>query len=159
MMAPMWLLRGGIQDVQRICLLNRFPYRPFFTLCDYWRDPSHEHLYLRSTSYLTYLNNQVVHTRSEDFKRNFLDLERLVLIGGPKDGVVSPWQSAFFGFFDSKMDVKPFYEQGFYINDTFGLRTLERERKVNISIWSDVKHSEWLTSYDVYKSSIKPFLH
>ncbi len=28
-----------------------------------------------------------------DFKSNFLNLKQLVLIGGPDDGVITPWQS------------------------------------------------------------------
>ena len=28
-----------------------------------------------------------------DYKKNFLALEQLVLIGGPDDGVITPWQS------------------------------------------------------------------
>ena len=30
-----------------------------------------------------------------DYKKNFLALEQLVLIGGPDDGVMTPWQSRF----------------------------------------------------------------
>ena len=29
-----------------------------------------------------------------DYKSNFERLEKLVLIGGPDDGIVEPWQSA-----------------------------------------------------------------
>ena len=28
-----------------------------------------------------------------EYKKNFLRLEQLVLIGGPDDGVITPWQS------------------------------------------------------------------
>lgn len=30
-----------------------------------------------------------------EFKRNFLRMRRMVLIGGPDDGLICPWQSRF----------------------------------------------------------------
>lgn len=34
-----------------------------------------------------------------DYKSNFVKLENLVLIGGPDDGVITPWQSRYVHFF------------------------------------------------------------
>jgi len=36
---------------------------------------------------------------------------RLVLIGGPDDGVITPWQSSFFGFYDANETVLEMEEQ------------------------------------------------
>ena len=36
---------------------------------------------------------QVFSEDSKRFRRNLLRLKRLVLIGGPDDGVITPWQS------------------------------------------------------------------
>lgn len=33
--------------------------------------------------------------RHLEFKRNFLRIKRMVLIGGPDDGLICPWQSRF----------------------------------------------------------------
>ena len=30
-----------------------------------------------------------------DYKKNFLRLNRIVLIGGPDDGVITPWESRY----------------------------------------------------------------
>lgn len=30
-----------------------------------------------------------------DYKKNFLRLSRIVLIGGPDDGVITPWESRY----------------------------------------------------------------
>ena len=32
---------------------------------------------------------------SLDYKTNFLRIKKLVLIGGPDDGVITPWQSRY----------------------------------------------------------------
>ncbi|KAH0630508.1 hypothetical protein JD844_013578 [Phrynosoma platyrhinos] len=34
------------------------------------------------------------------WKKNLLRISKLVLIGGPDDGVIEPWESSLFGFFD-----------------------------------------------------------
>lgn len=31
----------------------------------------------------------------QDYKKNFLRLSRIVLIGGPDDGVITPWESRY----------------------------------------------------------------
>lgn len=33
------------------------------------------------------------HTSISEWKKNFLKIKKLVLIGGPDDGVITPWQS------------------------------------------------------------------
>lgn len=35
------------------------------------------------------------HFTSSEWRRNFLGIKKLVLIGGPDDGVITPWQSRF----------------------------------------------------------------
>lgn len=37
----------------------------------------------------------VHHHTAIDYKSNFETLENLVLIGGPDDGVITPWQSRY----------------------------------------------------------------
>ena len=67
-----------------------------------------------------------------DYKSNFVKLENLVLIGGPDDGVITPWQSRYvhfvgiyfrdlfhktltscshFGFYDENLNVQPYQNQ------------------------------------------------
>ena len=76
-------------------------------------DPYHQDLYRKQCVFLPVLNdgsnpgrlhNQLPGTiwcltpyllfsHCADYKKNFLALEQLVLIGGPDDGVITPWQS------------------------------------------------------------------
>lgn len=56
------------------------------------------------------LNNETtmgLNMFQDSWKGNFAKLGRLVLIGGPDDKVISPWQSAHFGFFDENEEVVP----------------------------------------------------
>ena len=46
-------------------------------------------LYEKDNVFLPALENP----RNSSYKSNFVKLEKLVLIGGPDDGVITPWQS------------------------------------------------------------------
>ena len=46
-----------------------------------------------------------------EYKRNFLRVKQVVAIGGPDDGVITPWQSSQFGFYDKNETVLPYTEQ------------------------------------------------
>jgi palmitoyl-protein thioesterase len=58
-------------------------------------------LYEKHNTYLPAINGLAPLTKingsslSTDFKVNFLQLEELVMIGGPHDGVITPWQSRY----------------------------------------------------------------
>ncbi|XP_078073413.1 lysosomal thioesterase PPT2-A-like isoform X2 [Mustelus asterias] len=65
------------------------------SICNYWNDPHHHNLYLNTSDYLAILNNERENPNATEWKKNFLRIKRLVLIGGPDDGVITPWQSRF----------------------------------------------------------------
>ncbi|OWK49452.1 Lysosomal thioesterase PPT2, partial [Lonchura striata] len=76
--------------------LYRLCYTPLgqgVSICNYWNDPHHRELYLNSSDFLALLNDERLHPNASDWKRNLLRIQRLVLIGGPDDGVITPWQS------------------------------------------------------------------
>ncbi len=67
-----------------------------YILINYTRnDPHHQDSYLKNCKYLPYIDNVVSTANSSDFKANFIKLDRLILIGGPDDGVITPWQSRY----------------------------------------------------------------
>ncbi|KAG7261892.1 hypothetical protein CRUP_006308 [Coryphaenoides rupestris] len=67
------------------------------------------------TDYLKYLFPQFMKSNlfhlerenpnSTEWKSNFLKIKKLVLVGGPDDGVITPWQSSQFGFYDNNETV------------------------------------------------------
>ncbi|KAM4600852.1 lysosomal thioesterase PPT2-like isoform 2-T2 [Polymixia lowei] len=78
------------KTVYRICY-NRYGQK--VSICDYWNDPHHRDRYLQSNSFLPLLNGEKPHNLMEAWRKNFLRVKKLVLIGGPDDGVITPWQS------------------------------------------------------------------
>ena len=77
-------------------------------------DPYHQELYSQYGKFLPFLNNgsnpgeckiSIINKCYYDlvffvsymlaFKSNFLKVQRLVLIGGPDDGVITPWESRY----------------------------------------------------------------
>ncbi|KAK1895333.1 Lysosomal thioesterase PPT2 [Dissostichus eleginoides] len=124
------------------------------SICDYWNDPHHRSRYLQSNSFLALLNGDRPHA----WRENFLRIKKLVLIGGPDDGVITPWQSSHFGFYDSNETIVEMRNQEFYRNDTFGLKTLNARGDVSMCLHSGVKHVQWHSNYTVFRSCIEKWL-
>jgi hypothetical protein len=70
---------------------------------NYWLDPHHYADYLVNNTFQPKYNNEVIHPMALVYKRNFLRTGRLVLLGGPNDGVIRPWQSEFFGYYQTSL--------------------------------------------------------
>ncbi|KAI3358717.1 hypothetical protein L3Q82_015126 [Scortum barcoo] len=94
------------------------------SICNYWNDPHHRDLYVNSSDYLALLNSERHNPNATEWKKNFLRIKKLVLIGGPDDGVITPWQSSQFGFYDDDETVVEMQHQDLYLRDVFGLKTL-----------------------------------
>lgn len=60
---------------------------------NYWNDPHHQNLYRNYSRFLPYINNEIVSSQSNSYKDGITRLNKLILIGGPDDGVITPWQS------------------------------------------------------------------
>lgn len=65
---------------------------------NYWKDPQRIELYLQYSSFLPYVNNELESINSTRFREGILKLELMVLIGGPDDGVITPWESRFVAY-------------------------------------------------------------
>jgi palmitoyl-protein thioesterase len=89
---------------------------------------------------MPYINNEITHSRSELFKTNFLRIKKYVIYGSEHDGVVSPWQTQFYGFYDENMKIVPMEQQEVFQKDTFGLRTLNLTRRLIINNIPKVEH-------------------
>lgn len=143
------------KTVFRICY-NRVGQK--VSICDYWNDPHHRSRYLQSNSFLALLNGDRPHGKMKAWRENFLRIKKLVLIGGPDDGVITPWQSSHFGFYDSNETIVEMGNQEFYRNDTFGLKTLNARGDVSMCLHSGVKHVQWHSNYTVFRSCIEKWL-
>lgn len=121
------------------------------SICNYWNDPHHHDLYLSSNNYLAFLNNERDNPNATEWKNNFLRLQQLVLIGGPDDGVITPWQSSHFGFYNENETVLEMKKQLIYRKDTFGLKTMDARKAITTFTMTNVHHTEWHSNKTVFE--------
>ncbi|CAN9514161.1 unnamed protein product [Ophioblennius macclurei] len=129
-----------------------------FSICNYWNDPHHRSSYLQNNHFLPLINGDQLHNQSAVWRENFLRIRKLVLIGGPDDGVITPWQSSLFGFYGGGKCVVDMRKQKFYRTDAFGLRTLDARGDVSLCIQTGVKHVQWHSNFSVFSSCMKEWL-
>ncbi|XP_026205795.1 lysosomal thioesterase PPT2b isoform X1 [Anabas testudineus] len=128
------------------------------SICNYWNDPHHKDLYVNSSDYLALLNGERPSPNSTEWKKNFLMIKKLVLIGGPDDGVITPWQSSQFGFYNDNETVVEMQHQDLYLSDFFGLKTLAARGDVIICSVPGVEHVWWHSNETVFHSCIERWL-
>ncbi|XP_024131612.1 lysosomal thioesterase PPT2 [Oryzias melastigma] len=128
------------------------------SVCNYWNDPHQQFRYLKHNNYLPLLNGEKVHSRTAVWRNNFLRIRKLVLIGGPDDEIITPWQSSQFGFYNSQEAIIDMRQQTFYTQDSFGLKTLDARGDIIECIQSGVKHSEWQSNLRVFNRCIRKWL-
>lgn len=146
------------------------------SIANYWRDPFNYDVYLANNTFLPRLNNETHNTRANEHRENFLQISKLILIGGPHDGVIEPWQSSIFGFYEIQQDreederyqsaeerlaktrIVPMEEQMIYKEDTFGLRTLNEQGRLHVHVMEKVIHVFWTKSRRVFDECIVQYL-
>ncbi|XP_035991399.1 lysosomal thioesterase PPT2 [Fundulus heteroclitus] len=128
------------------------------SMCSYWNDPHHRADYLRGNTFLPLINGEKPHKFMKEWRENFLRIKKMVLIGGPDDGVITPWQSSYYGFYDAREDVVEMRNQEFYKRDTFGLRTLDARGDVSVCVQSGVEHTHWHSNFTVFTNCIEKWL-
>ncbi|XP_069120180.1 lysosomal thioesterase PPT2-A-like [Argopecten irradians] len=140
-------------------------YRYFYTssgqhwsVANYWHDPHHEELYRNQSVFLALLDNDTNSAQNTEYKKNFLRLKNLVLIGGPHDQVITPWQSSQFGFYNGSEGILEMRQQRFYLQDSFGLRTLDQRKAIHTYTIPGIEHVMWYRDQKVFDCCIKPWL-
>ncbi|XP_058120725.1 lysosomal thioesterase PPT2 homolog [Anopheles ziemanni] len=146
-------------------LVAKTAYQLFYTYLgqhtsvgNYWNDPHHQDLFEEYSIFLPYINNRIYSTNSTQFRDTLMRLDRLVLVGGPDDGVITPWQSSHFSFYNETYDVVPLQESTIYTEDLIGLKTLADSGRLHVITREGVYHYEWHRSDDVIDSVIMPYL-
>lgn len=125
---------------------------------NYWNDPHHQHLYYKYSNFLPYVNNEISSTRSDMYKDGLLKLDNMILIGGPDDGVITPWQSSHFGYYDIFGDVVPMEFRDIYKRDKIGLKTLNKAGKLKLLTFPGVHHFDWHLNTTIIEKAILPYL-
>ncbi|KAJ8613344.1 hypothetical protein CTAYLR_002235 [Chrysophaeum taylorii] len=125
---------------------------------DYYRDPYR----VNTTSYKTYSqlaqwNNEGL-SFNETYKDNFVKLEKLIMIKADDDTMVFPNEGEHWGHYkdDSLTDVLTMRETDWYLDDMFGLKTLDEKDKIifnetsgNHLDFSDAQLVWWISNYFV----------
>ncbi|XP_063287554.1 lysosomal thioesterase PPT2 [Pelobates fuscus] len=139
----------------RLCYTH---YGQTYSICNFWNDPHHHDLYVNTSDYLAPLNSERLDPNATDWKKNFLRLRKLVLIGGPDDGVITPWQSSHFGFYDENETILEMKAQMVYQEDTFGLQTLDFRGAITMYCVPGVLHTMWHSNETVFNECIEKWL-
>ena len=119
-----------------------------------WRDPNHLQDFLDKNNFIPKYTEKA----TEDMKSNFLKLKKAVFCvgsGHAYDGGIEPWQTGVFGsVVDGKM--LNMTQRDFYLNDQFGLKTLDESGRLELTIVPDVSHNDWTGNEDVIRKYVLP---
>ncbi|KAI5737560.1 hypothetical protein M8J76_014701 [Diaphorina citri] len=125
---------------------------------NYWNDPHHQKLFFKYSKFLPFINNLNATPNSNLFKLGLLRLHRMVLIGGPNDSVITPWQSSQFGHFTEDESVVELRDTKMYTENTLGLRTLDKQGKLVLISVPGVDHFQWHNNPTVIDQHVLPYL-
>ncbi|CAH0557399.1 unnamed protein product [Brassicogethes aeneus] len=125
---------------------------------NYWNDPYHQALFYKYSQYLPFVNNELPSNKTAQFKNSLTKLKKLVLIGGPDDNVITPWQSSQFGYYNGNGTVVEFTERSIYKDDRIGLKTLDKAGKLKIVTVPGVNHFMWHLNVSIVDNYILPYL-
>ncbi|CAH1183475.1 unnamed protein product [Phaedon cochleariae] len=125
---------------------------------NYWNDPYHKSLYMNYSQYLPYVNNEILSSKSADFKNALTKLNMMVLIGGPDDDVITPWESSQFGYYDGNGTVVTLMDRSIFKNDAIGLKTLYDKKKLKIVTVPGINHFMWHINVSICDNYILPYL-
>ncbi|KAF7392499.1 hypothetical protein HZH68_009247 [Vespula germanica] len=123
---------------------------------NYWNDPHHQELYFKYSKFLPYVNNEK--TNKTIFKSGLAKLNRMILIGGPDDGVITPWQSSQFGYYDKNETVLELRDRSIYQDDLIGLKILDKQGKLDIITVPGVPHYGWHKNISIIDEFLLPYL-
>lgn len=72
--------------------------------------------------------------------------------------VISPWQSAHFGFFNQNETVDDMREREIYSDDSIGLKALDKQGKLKLMTFENVKHPDWHIDMRIIDKAVLPHL-
>lgn len=143
-----------VPDLYKILYTPLF--QDHFSPANLWNDPHHQGLFLTQNVFLPPLSNLVTH--NEEYKKNFVKVQKLILFGSSADEAILPWQSAKFEFYDQNEQIVPLQESLIYKRDLFGLRTLMNDHRVDFIFPDGVTHEQWVQNRTIFEKYILPYL-
>lgn len=131
------------------------------SLANMWHDPVHEAAFLTRNQFLPKYNGLIDdELGNARRKANFLRLQKAVFLVGDGQDEIEPRCSGIFGYLrqGSRTDVASMREQELYVNDTFGLRSLNEVGRLFTAVAPGVQHEDWIQSRAVFEEFVLPHL-
>jgi len=73
--------------------------------------------------------------------------------------MIVPWQSSLFGFYDADgKTIVPMEKQQYYIEDTFGLKTLAESNRLTLTMVPGKSHGSWMHETEMIEKYVAPCL-
>ena len=110
----------------------------------YWKYRYHYDRYMKHNKFLKDLNNEG-EVKNYEYKNRMIQLNKVMLIKGKEDTVISPRDSSWFEFYDKEgKEIVKLENSDFYKDDYIGLRKLIEDGKVEFVLFSGehVKYTE-----------------
>lgn len=121
----------------------------------YYKDRYSLEEYVKYSSFLADLNNEK-ENKNEKYKKRFSDLQKVLLIKNSDDTVITPKESSWFEFYDSKgEEIIPLKNSDFYVNDYLGLRFLSENNRL---ILLELEGDHVSITYDQIEKYVIPIL-
>ena len=158
--APQWVQDLAVDEIWRFAYTAAA--QNHISDANMWRDQKHLDTYRNVNPVLPLYDGETADAASlVRFKANFVRLRKAVFCvgSGPDfDGGIAPWQTGVWGSYDANGRMINMTEQVIYVNDTFGLRTLNESGRLLTTIVPDVSHGDWTSDEDVIRRFILPHL-
>lgn len=115
-------------------ILNYFAYTSWaqntIAQATFWHDPFHEETYRRRSTFLADINNE--RKVNLNYIKRLQNLNKFVMVKFTRDKIITPLDTAWFGFFRPGSDevVLPLEESEIYASDRLGLMQMNRDGKL-----------------------------
>ncbi len=120
----------------------------------YYKFKWDQKLYLSKNLFLKDLNNEGS-VKNESYYNRMTKLNKVMLIKGKKDTVITPRESSWFEFYDFEgRNIVKLENSDFYINDYIGIRKLNEEGKI---YFVEFENEHVLFTMEEYHTYIKTF--
>lgn len=119
---------------------------------------SFQKLYDEYSKFLPLVNNEIETNFTNEFKAGITKLDKMILIGGPDDDVITPWQSSQFGYYDANETVVDMRNRDIYTKDAIGLKSLDKQGKLIFHTVPGIRHFEWHTNISIVDNYLLPYL-
>jgi len=125
-----------------------------------WHDPTRESEFLKVNTFVPIVSGEMADNATRTRMRdNFLRVrDNVVLVCGPDDGTIIPWQSAHFGFYNASLGIVAAEDTVAYRDDLTGLQTLATDGRLIFEQMSGVEHEGWIDREDVFVELLEQYL-